>query len=539
MRKRRHRLYAWGLGLTVLVALLLFSIACQDVSNPMGPSPEITSTNNTSQTTGTTNRDDFEQLEKPNTIKNPPQQAKPDLPGEAVNNPTTTNRTFQAKGTISPSPFPPVQLNTDRLRPLRLPLHEKKTPKTFSNPTTPTPSSSSSDEDEEANKRPSQELRIQVSPDAWNFNWVNSTGLVTVRIIGEGATNVDPETITLSLTNEEGSLTTDEIKPLWAEIKDSHVLAKFKKNEVITLLPEEAKAGDYFQVVIKGQFQSENGDGQSFEPLTDMIRVVGHNKKDEKDKDEYLTIKLTPKNWNPAWALNLADGNGDCEDECYVVAHFKGTGIEDIVEGSISLALGTCEETMSEPIYPIDEKLDDDEYLAYFEKSEAIGLIPDPQPGETYKVSVQVNVANGNGTEEYCETFTIKIVGKSHELTVKIKPDRWNISWWKTDSADNDDENGDDDETIKVIFKGIGFEDVAPESCQIEYGGESVGGDAILNHELDEDDYKLVVEFRRSDVINLISDPKVGETFTLTIHFNLDSTSTSAEVTISITGKKK
>ena len=526
-----------GLSLVIILTWLLFNIACQDVNNPLGPSPEVTSTNNATQTSGTTSRDDFDQLKKPGPIIKTPPPTKPHSPGETKTaNQPSPNFPAQTKGTISPSPFPPIQVNTDRLRPFRAPHRSKKTPKTLTTPVTTSPAPTSTDnEDEDGEKRPSQELHIQVSPDAWNFSWANSSGLLTVRLIGEGATNVDPETLTLSLTNEDDSLTTPEIKPLWAKQNDSHILAKFKKNEAIALLPEEAQAGDTFLVVIKGQFQSENGDGQEFEPLTDMIRVVGQNKHHEDEEDEYLTIKLTPRNWNPAWALSLAETDDD-GGQGYVIAHFKGDGLQDIIQGSITLTLGTCDEAMGASIMPVLEELDEgeDEYLAYFEKSEAIGLIPEPKPGETYQVSVRVQLNNAD-SPEYCQTFTIKIVGKSHELTVKIKPDRWNISWWKANQANNND----NDETIKIIFKGLGFDQIALDSVEITYNGNSVGSSAIAGSDLDEDDSKLVVEFKRSEVIKLITDPKVGQTYTLAINFSLDGTATSLEVSIFITGKKK
>lgn len=568
MKKDHWKIIYFGFGMVALLAFLFFGTACQEVSNPLGPEPEITSTNNTTQTssqtssTSTQTQDEIVQVKKPTSTPTPLTQFDQATDGTKVNkasgNNLSENQTFQSKtnrtikgtikGAISPETHPPIELGSTSIRPLRKPLNEKKTPKTFFNPNSSTPSTSNSDGDsdgdgdDDQNKRPCQELHIQVSPDTWNLNWVNSSGLVTVRFIGEGATTIDPESITLSLASEDASYTSETISPAWTKINDSHLIAKFRKNEVIQLLPEEAKAGDIFQVLINGEFLSGNGDssngdntggdGVAFtEPLTDTIRVVGQRQEDEEDEDEYLTIKLTPKNWNPAWAFQTTDSNDEEDgDDGYVVAHFKGEGIGDIVEGSISLSLGPCGSTTGEPITPVEEGLseDGDEYHAYFEKSAAIGLIENPQPGDTYKVSVQVTA----GDESYCEIFTIKIVGQSHELTVKIKPDKWNISWWNKEN--------NNDETIQVIFKGIGYDQINSDTIQIVYGGSTIGSSAIVDSELDEDDHKLIVYFERSEVITLISDPKVGDSHDLTVSWSdLAGDPSSAEVTISITGKKK
>jgi len=593
MKKNRLKIIYLGLGMVALLALLFFSPACQKVSNPLGPEPEITSTTNTTtntnatqtSSTSTQTQDEFTPVKKPTSTPSSVYQPnantniiEPQVEKIATNNPKdnslpqakskamskakgkgTIKGSFKGnvKGSLSPGIQPPFELDSASIRPLRKFFHEKKKPKTFSNPSTSTPSSSDSDGegdgdgDDDQSKRPSQELHIQVTPDSWNLNWVYSSGLVTVRFIGEQATTIDPESITLSIQSEDGSFTSEEeVAPAWTKINDSHLIAKFRKNEVIALLPDKAKAGDIFQVLINGEFISENGDslngdnsdgdGLAFsEPLTDTIMVVGQRQEDE---DEYLTIKLTPKNWNPAWALQTTDNNDEkAGEDGYVVAHFKGEGIDDIVEGSTSLFLGTCDSPEGEPIPPVEEGLseDGDEYHAYFEKSAAIGLIENPQPGDTYQVSIKVT-AGSAGDETYCETFWIKIVGQSHELTVKIKPDRWNINWWKSEEADNDGDE-EDEETIKVIFKGIGYNLIDPSSVQLEYAGNFTSASSFVNSELDEDDQELVVELKRADVLNLLADLdlKVGDTYLLIVHFTLEGTSTTREVSISIVGKKK
>ncbi len=115
-------------------------------------------------------------------------------------------------------------------------------------------------------EEPEGELAMDISPDKWNTNWIESNGFVTVRFRGEGFDTI------ISGATEMSYMGGIPILPYWDSISGSSYMAKFYKKDAITLFMEP-KPGDFYTVDVTIQL-----DGGSILTFPDTIEIVGSKK---------------------------------------------------------------------------------------------------------------------------------------------------------------------------------------------------------------------------------------------------------------------
>lgn len=88
-----------------------------------------------------------------------------------------------------------------------------------------------------------EELAAQINPPKWNVNWKKSSGTMMVKFWGDGYNQIDPAAV--KLIGPGG----DEDASDSANLTDDHLIVKFDKSQVITLIPDP-KAGDKHPIVV-------------------------------------------------------------------------------------------------------------------------------------------------------------------------------------------------------------------------------------------------------------------------------------------------
>jgi hypothetical protein len=143
---------------------------------------------------------------------------------------------------------------------------------------------------------------------------------------------------------------------------------------------------------------------------------------------------------------------------------------------------------------------------------------------------------------DYNLSFTISILGlgkkaASGDLSLVIRPKKWNKAWANPDDEDN---GVDDDDLVTARIKGEGFDAVVPGSLFMSYGlCDSAATETItpVFEELGGTSY--VAKFEKSEAIALIEELKRGETHPIRVTGLLDTGETFClSYMILINGKK-
>jgi len=221
------------------------------------------------------------------------------------------------------------------------------------------------------------ELKVDIQPDKWNINWINSTGEVSARICGDDFALVLPETVRMVGPNG------GEIVPFAHEVGGNSLVVKFLQSAAIGLL-ENPQSGQSYEIMVRFE-----ADGLTYEPA-DTITIVG-----TKQDTEELTLSVSPKKWNPSWGEST--GN--------VVARIRGTGIEAVDPASVQM-IGPG----GEAIIPFEFVLEETQFVAKFLKVDALTLIPSAGRGDSPVIRVVGNLSGGGAFDL---EFTLEIVGPS------------------------------------------------------------------------------------------------------------------------------
>lgn len=239
------------------------------------------------------------------------------------------------------------------------------------------------------------DLRLQLSPDTWNLNYENSSGTVTAFIRGQGFRDVILESIVLV----GDAMDAEPLEPVSASRQGNHVRARFAKSEVLGILdgPED---GSVHTVALR--FEVDGVDG--LQELTAEVRIVGPDEDDEEDEEEdgedeelgNLSLQLSPATWNTNW--DKANG--------HVTAFIRGTGLAAIDTDSIELE---GDDPEAEPLPASSARLEGNHVRAQFPQNQVLGLLDDPQPGQTHMVVVRFTADEGAETFEL--EADVRIVG--------------------------------------------------------------------------------------------------------------------------------
>ncbi len=233
-----------------------------------------------------------------------------------------------------------------------------------------------------------------------------------------------------------------------------------------------------------------------------------------------LRVRIKPFKWNINWANSMG----------LVTVRISGEGFEEINPETLRMVGPEGAETGA----PSKAQVGPYSFVAKFLKIEAIGIIPEPQRGESY--DIQVMGQFNDGTEFDPPIANIIVVGKKYlggDLSLVIRPKKWNIAW-VNDEGDNDSEN-----VVTARISGEGFQDIDPTTVQMAYPDDGLPSISPIPDSYEFGGVSFVTKFNQSDAIGLILDPKRGDNCTILVTGNL-SRGTPFEVwdTITISGKK-
>ncbi len=221
-----------------------------------------------------------------------------------------------------------------------------------------------------------------------------------------------------------------------------------------------------------------------------------------------LRVRIQPFKWNINWANSMG----------LVTVRISGEGFEEINPETLRMVGPEGAETGA----PSMARVGPYSVVAKFLKSEAIGIIPDPQRGVSYEIQV-ISQLNGGSDFDPPLIATIVVVGKKSlagDLSLVIQPKKWNIAWG------NNDNNGDDSENVVTArISGDGFQDINPASVQMAYPDGGMPPISPIPDSYEFGGVSFVIKFNQSDAISLILDPKRGDTHLIHVTGNLtDST---------------
>jgi hypothetical protein len=215
-----------------------------------------------------------------------------------------------------------------------------------------------------------------------------------------------------------------------------------------------------------------------------------------------------------------------------VTVRISGEGFEEINPDTLRLVGPEPEGYVTGP--PSMARVGPYSVVAKFLKSEAIGIIPEPQRGVSYEIQV-ISQLNGGSDFDPPLIATIVVVGKKSlagDLSLVIRPKKWNIAWG----------NGDDSESVVTArISGEGFKDINPDTVEMDYPVGTLGPIFPIPLSYEFGGVSFVIKFTQSDAISLIPDPKRGDTYEIHVRGNLtDAIATPFDLTfwITISGKK-
>jgi hypothetical protein len=272
----------------------------------------------------------------------------------------------------------------------------------------------------------------------------------------------------------------------------------------------------------------EASTGNEVSNVTTNSVTASHNPKlkpkprDHENNDETtqeLRVRIQPFKWNINWANSMG----------LVTVRISGERFEEINPETLRLVGPEGAETGA----PSKAQVGPFSFVAKFLKSEAIGIIPEPQRGVPYEIQVIGQFNDGTEFGPLIPNTNIFIVGKKSLagiLSLVIRPKKWNIAWG----------NGDDSESVVTArISGERFKDINPDSVEMDYpdGGLDPIPPIPLSYEFG--GVSFVIKFTQSDAISLIPDPKRGDPYEIHVRGSLtDTTPFDLTFWITISGKK-
>ncbi len=233
--------------------------------------------------------------------------------------------------------------------------------------------------------------------------------------------------------------------------------------------------------------------------------------------DQGLGVWIQPFQWNTNWD----------HSEGLVTVRIYGEGYEAIAPSSLRMICPEGDETGE----PIMFETGPFFVVAKFMRSEAIRIIPEPTPGETCEI--QVTWESNSGGEAGDGLFSpIRIVGRKQEageLTLEIRPDKWNRAWASAD---------ENDDTVTAHISGEGFDKIKITPAHpFQMRGPARTPIAPISAELA--GFSFIAKFSKSQAITLIPNPPAASYQILVTFYLGDGTYHELSNWIAIRGKNE
>lgn len=233
--------------------------------------------------------------------------------------------------------------------------------------------------------------------------------------------------------------------------------------------------------------------------------------------EQELAVEIQPSWWNINWT----------HSEGLVTVWVFGPGFEAIDPATLRM-VGPGGDKTGEPVFSQTGPFF---AMAKFSKSEAIGIIPNPVPGQTY--DIQVIWGNGNGSKTDAGlSYPITILGNrwvSGELKLEIRPDKWNLAWANAKNT------GDGDDVVTARISGEDFDQINATTVRME--GPAATQITPITTEMTGVCFQA--KFDQKDAIKLIPNPSADSKYQIWVRFALkNGTSYQLSASVTVIGKK-
>jgi hypothetical protein len=350
-----------------------------------------------------------------------------------------------------------------------------------------------------------QPILLNISQSEWSLNYASSSGIIEVFLVGEGIENIILDTITMKGDNPS----TGTVKADSASFQGDRVIARFPKNQVITLLLNPTSGSTHIVTVIF--YMSQRNEPQE---VSTSITISSEN--GEGLDVSVLTLEIDPAEWN----LNFTHSSGTVE------AFIRGEGIDKIDLNSIQM-MGDNPSSLDQPLSAISATLQGDHIHARFPKNQVIDLLLDPAIGTTHTITI--SFMEIEGTERLELTAEITIIEDEDddgidpsELTLEIDPDEWSLNFTKSSG------------TVEAFITGEGIDKIDLNSIQMM--GDNPSAEPLSANSASLKGDHIHARFPKNQVIDLLLNPAEGTTHTIIVSFlEIDGTERlelSAEITI-------
>jgi hypothetical protein len=227
-------------------------------------------------------------------------------------------------------------------------------------------------------------LALDIRPGKWNLSWIDCDECddwVVAKINGEEHETIDPATVVM-VGPGGATLPLDTSDPNTWEVGGTYFTAKFPKQDAILLITDPVPNTEYPIVV---NFTYSGGAWS----LSDTILIHG-----KLPKTGDLSIQLNPDKWNTNWAKS----NGT------VQVKFWGSGYDMVDATAVKMTGPTSIEAI-----PSYSRLTEDHFTVYFNKIDAIAIIPEPAKGDKHTITI---IGIG-GDGPFSMPYGIEIVGSN------------------------------------------------------------------------------------------------------------------------------
>jgi len=231
----------------------------------------------------------------------------------------------------------------------------------------------------ERNKKFTGVLQVQIQPNKWNLDWVDSEDNVVAKISGDGHDTI--QTTSVEIYGPDGIIGNDFLE---FDVGSTYFRVIFSRKDAIGLIDEPLTGWEY-DITVKGTY----GDGNGSFVLTDTIEIIGKMPRDS----EELSIQVNPTKWNTNWEKSSGT----------LMVKFWGDDYDQIDPTTVQM-IGPD----AGSIIPATSNLTDDHLIVKFSMKDAISIIPDPTPGDKHIIRI---TGNPDGSGDFSFEYAVEIVG--------------------------------------------------------------------------------------------------------------------------------